>query len=123
MYIMMINSSIKLFLKRKWSPYLRYFTDNIQMSPGPSFVAEKSKGKVIISGSMLLYSIPKSQLHTKNNERLKWILTIRLYSILRLCNPQFTIIVLRFLFKVTLNHSWFQNVYFECLSQNFTIAW
>ena len=48
---------------------------------------------------------------------------VREKSILRLCNPQLPTIVLRRILMVTLNHSWLQNLYFKCLSENFTIAW
>ena len=47
---------------------------------------------------------------------------IGLYSILKLCNPQSPMVVLRCLFTVTMNHSWLQHFYYSCLSENLIIT-
>ena len=85
--------------------------------------AAKSKQKSIRAGNVLCSSITKRKRHTKINERVKSFFIIGFYNILRLCGLQLLIIALEFLLMVTLNHSWFQNFHWKCLSGDFIIAW
>ena len=105
---------------------LHLFTEVLDVKIKPSVFrvgADKSNRKALRSGSMFWSSIPKRKGHTKNNEQVKKFPLIVFYNILRLCSTQLPIIALYYLLMITLNHSWFQNLYFKCLSGNFIIAW
>ena len=82
----------------------------------------KSKCKDIRSVRTFWSSIPKRKRHTKKYQAKKLFIIV-LYSILRLCNTQSPMIVLRCLLKFTMSQSWFQNFYCKCLSEKSTIAW
>ena len=99
---------------------LLQFTEVLYVKWKTSFhksAAAKSEHKAIREGIILWSSIPNRRGHTKINEWVNNIFIIGCYSILRLCNTQFTMIVLNYLFVVTINHSWFQNCHCNIMSE------
>ena len=85
--------------------------------------ATKFKRNAIRAVSILWSSIPNWLGHRKIMHGSRKLFIIGLYNILGFCNPWLPMIDLNYILTVTLNHSWFQNYYFKCLSNKFTVVW
>ena len=147
-----IRISIKLFLKRQWYRLMRYLLITVQCHPELMWLS-KIPVQENYSVYLLKFWIPKGNFLParwallnqstrqsdqavyygqvlkggydiqKSTNGLRNLLIVGFYNILRLCSLKLPMIALKFILMVTLNHRYFQNVYYKCLFGNFIIAW